>query len=121
MEIYLGRNLSPTEVVHHKDHDKTNNMLENLELLGHGQHTITHHIGIKRSDKTKSLISQNRTGRLEYNRHPAYKHVTPDDLRQGLTAKGTVAGASIYLGISPATFRSKLKYYNIKKEQLWQA
>lgn len=42
MERYLGRELRPDEVVHHKDHDKTNNNIENLELLTNSEHTRLH-------------------------------------------------------------------------------
>lgn len=42
MERYLGRELRPDEVVHHKDHDKTNNSIENLELLTSSEHTKLH-------------------------------------------------------------------------------
>lgn len=33
MEQHIGRPLDPTEVVHHKDGDRLNNSIENLELL----------------------------------------------------------------------------------------
>ncbi len=34
MEKHLGRYLDKSELVHHKDHNKTNNIVENLMLLG---------------------------------------------------------------------------------------
>jgi len=33
MEKHLGRYLRPEERIHHKDHDKTNNKINNLELF----------------------------------------------------------------------------------------
>lgn len=40
MERHLGRKLLPTEDVHHKDGDKTNNSISNLEIVKHGDHTV---------------------------------------------------------------------------------
>lgn len=42
MEMHLGRKLNTGEVVHHKDQNKTNNDLSNLELMTHAEHTILH-------------------------------------------------------------------------------
>ena len=44
MSKHLGRWLTTEEVVHHKDGDKTNNKLENLELTNHQEHAILHAI-----------------------------------------------------------------------------
>jgi hypothetical protein len=43
MERALGRKLLSNEVVHHRDGDKANNSLENLELITRSIHT-THHL-----------------------------------------------------------------------------
>lgn len=39
MEDFLGRQLERDEVVHHKDGNKSNNSLENLEVLSRSEHT----------------------------------------------------------------------------------
>jgi hypothetical protein len=42
MEQYLGRTLSQTEVVHHKNGNPADNRIENLEVKQRGQHTRDH-------------------------------------------------------------------------------
>jgi len=44
MEQYLGRELHPWEVVHHKDRNKENNDISNLELTDWGHHTSRHNM-----------------------------------------------------------------------------
>ena len=47
MEQKLGRFLSPTEVTHHIDGDKSNNCYENLEIKNKGRHATEHQIRAK--------------------------------------------------------------------------
>ena len=42
VENRLGRLLSKSEIVHHKDHDKKNNSIENLEVLTQSEHARLH-------------------------------------------------------------------------------
>jgi hypothetical protein len=65
MEKKLGRYLTKLEVVHHIDHDQSNNHIDNLELFSSpGQHSLIAHpevmemlrtinIGIRRSPNTE--------------------------------------------------------------------
>lgn len=56
-EILLGRNLLPTECVHHKDHDKLNNSLDNLEVVSSHVEHMKHHI-IPRNSDTGRFIKE---------------------------------------------------------------
>lgn len=49
MELHLGRQLGRFEVVHHRDHNKQNNALENLELMTLGEHSRLHREDEKRA------------------------------------------------------------------------
>lgn len=42
METHLGRKLTDDEVVHHINGDKTDNRLENLQLMTRGEHSTMH-------------------------------------------------------------------------------
>lgn len=42
MEMKLGRKLDSDEVVHHKDHDRKNNRLSNLEVISRSEHASHH-------------------------------------------------------------------------------
>ncbi len=57
MEEYLGRKLFNTEVVHHKNGDATDNSIDNLMIMEHGQHTAYHHTGLKRTMQARENIS----------------------------------------------------------------
>jgi hypothetical protein len=42
MQVVLGRELLPSEVVHHRDGNRTNNSPRNLAVLDQGEHTSKH-------------------------------------------------------------------------------
>jgi HNH endonuclease len=45
MEQHLGRELNPLEKVHHKDGNKLNNTIENLEVMTQADHMRHHLLG----------------------------------------------------------------------------
>lgn len=58
MEQHLGRRLRKGEVVHHNDHDKSNNDISNLEVMSHAEHTRLHNVGRKLSESAKTAIGK---------------------------------------------------------------
>lgn len=42
MENHLGRKLCSDEIVHHKDHDRSNNDISNLEIMTRSEHSRLH-------------------------------------------------------------------------------
>lgn len=60
MELHLGRRITADESVHHKDEDKQNNALENLELMKRGEHSRHHR---KKDTKFRNRISGRFAGK----------------------------------------------------------
>ena len=48
MEVKLGRKLLSTEIVHHKDFNKLNNNIENLEVVTRSEHNKIHNFLTKK-------------------------------------------------------------------------
>lgn len=59
MEGIIGRMLAPNEVVHHKNGNKLDNRVENLELL-----TRAEHINLHRKEKDEMDTSKTKEGGL---------------------------------------------------------
>ena len=88
MEARIGRRLLRSENVHHIDGDKTNNQIENLQLLTSAEHTAIHNRGSKQSEETKQKIAQAvfDTGRSKLNFEIA-KQMREDFKKSGLSKK----------------------------------
>lgn len=72
MESHLGRYLEPSEIVHHINGVKTDNRIENLEVMTQSEHARAHHTGTKRPRTigwSKLYDVCRRCGTADYRHH----------------------------------------------------
>lgn len=51
-------------IVHHKDGDKLNNSIDNLELMSRAEHASIHHKGVPKTDEMRRKSSQTKMGHI---------------------------------------------------------
>lgn len=56
MEKHLKRPLREDEYVHHINHMRDDNRIENLAILGHAEHTRLHHKGLVKPNSIKGML-----------------------------------------------------------------
>jgi hypothetical protein len=95
MENFLGRKLFPSELIHHKNGNKFDNRIENLEIVTRAQHIKIHEIG--------------ESGRFKQ------KHFLTTQEITSLYNTMTIAGIALKLNVSTGTVIRFMKINNIKR------
>lgn len=57
MEKYIGRKLGKDEVVHHRNGIRTDNRIENLEVMSHSEHSHLHSCGMSNKQRHERSIN----------------------------------------------------------------
>jgi len=102
MELILGRRLNQDEVVHHKDHNKLNNNIDNLEVMKKKDHNSLHHAGLK-----KPTTNQNPPHKLNEDKIKEIKKLSKTILKKN--GKPHYSKIAEKVGVSDFTVARHLK------------
>lgn len=89
-ESFWDVSLPPQINIHHKNGNKRDNCILNLEAVPLDEHSALHHIGKKLSDKTKNRMSESKKGE----KHPIYGKTLSKDYK--LKISKTVNSSGIF-------------------------
>lgn len=108
-------------VIHHKNEDKTNNCIMNLQLMTNQEHTIYHNkqrtgknnpfFGKKHSKKTKKLLSTHKKGK----NNPHYGTHLSEEHKQKISE--SMAKIQHKMSINESKRASSTGYYNVVKKK----
>ena len=73
MEAHLGRKLEPWELIHHKDGNASNNVIENLLVTDWSAHTAEHNKGARKSEDARRSMEAFALMREQLKRERAIK------------------------------------------------
>lgn len=114
MEQKIGRILKENELVHHINGDKTDNRLENLQLLTRSEHITEHHLGAKRSEeaiKNMKEAQQKKVKNMSKSEYPNYKNINLEKMIKMRKQGKTIKKICEKLNICTRTYYNKLKEY----------
>ena len=97
-------------VIHHINHNKTDNRPSNLQKLSIPEHVKLHHSGAKRGDGTRQKLSEQAKERFaKPENHPNYKNIDAVAMLACRQKGMTVNAICEMFGICKYTFYKKIK------------